>query len=88
MRSLAETAGLEARSRDEWEGMDRRSAAVGVILDRPARWGEVIRLNWSWSAWAERDDDAVPRGYGGGGTLWLLPSGDGWVTVSQGGWIT
>jgi hypothetical protein len=88
VRALSRAVGVEARSQEAWESMDRRSAAVGIVFERPSRQGAIIRLVWSWDAWAERADDAVPRGYGGGGTLWLAPSENGWVTVSRAGWIT
>lgn len=85
---LADAAGIESRSEGEWEAMDRRSAAVGLVLERPARRGDIVRLNWSWYAWADRADDAVPRGYGGGGTLWLVATDEGWVAVARRAWIT
>lgn len=71
-----------------WAGRDRRAAGVLVEFSPVRRLGDLVHLDWSWTAWFEREPDETPVGYAGGESLWLARTDDGWVVVESGAWIT
>lgn len=71
-----------------WADRDRREGAVLVRFRPVQRVGDLIHLDWEWSARFDRAPDETPEGYAGGEGVWLVRVGDDWRLALTSAWIT
>jgi hypothetical protein len=80
--------GVTSMATGEWESRDRRLGGHAFRFFPVKRWGSFLQVTWDWTVYEPRTPDEAPRGYAGGGHLQLLDTGEGWVVVGRGSWIT
>lgn len=81
-------SGFQLIDQEGWDARPRREGGVLFRIAPPTSVGPFATLTWEWSVFERRQADEAPAGYAGGGTVWLVRTGDSWTVVQSRGWIT